>query len=155
MAQLCNNARFFAASLCTGLNGYSSLGRGFLTGQITSPDALAPDDARRSHPRVQGENVQRNLDLVARVQEIAPEKGCTPAEPALAWVLAQGEDVVPIPGTERHRYLEEHVGALPVELEASSRQDAAGSVADPKTWARYRPRWAWARVQMKVQPIML
>jgi aryl-alcohol dehydrogenase-like predicted oxidoreductase len=101
-----------------GFVAYSPLGRGFLTGQIKSPDDLAPDDARRSHPRFQGENFQRNLDLVARVQEIAREKGCTPAQLALAWVLAQGEDVVPIPGTKQRRYLEENAGALQVALAA-------------------------------------
>jgi aryl-alcohol dehydrogenase-like predicted oxidoreductase len=99
-----------------GFVAYSPLGRGFLTGQIKSPDDLAPDDVRRGHPRFQGENFQRNLDLVTRVQEIAREKGCTPAQLALAWVLARGEDVVPIPGTKRRRYLEENVGALQVEL---------------------------------------
>jgi aryl-alcohol dehydrogenase-like predicted oxidoreductase len=101
-----------------GFVAYSPLGRGFLTGQIKSPDDLAPDDVRRGHPRFQGENFQRNLDLVTRVQEIAREKGCTPAQLALAWVLARGEDVVPIPGTKRRRYLEENVGALQVELSA-------------------------------------
>jgi aryl-alcohol dehydrogenase-like predicted oxidoreductase len=101
-----------------GFVAYSPLGRGFLTGQIKSPDDLAPADVRRGHPRFQGENFQRNLDLVTRVQEIAREKGCTPAQLALAWVLARGEDVVPIPGTKRRRYLEENVGALQVELSA-------------------------------------
>jgi aryl-alcohol dehydrogenase-like predicted oxidoreductase len=101
-----------------GFVAYSPLGRGFLTGQIKSIDDLAPDDIRRSHPRFQGQNFQRNLDLVARVQEMAREKGCTPAQLALAWVLAQGQDVVPIPGTKRRRYLEENAGALQVELSA-------------------------------------
>jgi aryl-alcohol dehydrogenase-like predicted oxidoreductase len=95
---------------------YSPLGRGFLTGQIRSPDDLEPDDWRRQNPRFQGENFQHNLDLVARVGEIAKRKGCTPAQLALAWVLAQGEDIVPIPGTKRRRYLEENVGAVEVEL---------------------------------------
>ena len=101
-----------------GFVAYSPLGRGFLTGQIKSIDDLEPDDIRRSHPRFQGQNFQRNLDLVARVQEMAREKGCTPAQLALAWVLAQGQDVVPIPGTKRRRYLEENAGALQVELSA-------------------------------------
>jgi aryl-alcohol dehydrogenase-like predicted oxidoreductase len=101
-----------------GFVAYSPLGRGFLTGQIKSPDDLAPDDVRRGHPRFQGENFQRNLDLVTRVQEIAREKGCTPAQLALAWVLARGEDVVPIPGTKRRRYLEENAAALEVALSA-------------------------------------
>jgi aryl-alcohol dehydrogenase-like predicted oxidoreductase len=95
---------------------YSPLGRGFLTGQIRSPDDLEPDDWRRQNPRFQGENFQRNLDLVARVGEIAKRKGCTPGQLALAWVLAQGQDIVPIPGTKRRRYLEENVGALDVRL---------------------------------------
>jgi aryl-alcohol dehydrogenase-like predicted oxidoreductase len=95
---------------------YSPLGRGFLTGQITSPDDLAPDDFRRHSPRFQGENFERNLDLVARVREIAEEKGCTAGQLALAWLLGQGEDVVPIPGTKRVAYLEENVGAMDVEL---------------------------------------
>ncbi|MDQ1715071.1 MAG: hypothetical protein QOC60_1016, partial [Frankiaceae bacterium] len=81
-----------------GFVAYSPLGRGFLTGQITSPDDLASDDFRRYHPRFQGENFTRNLDLVARVREIAAAKGCTPGQLALAWVLAQGEDIVAIPG---------------------------------------------------------
>jgi aryl-alcohol dehydrogenase-like predicted oxidoreductase len=101
-----------------GFVAYSPLGRGFLTGQIKSIDDLEPDDIRRSHPRFQGQNFQRNLDLVARVQEMAREKGCTPAQLALAWVLAQGQDVVPIPGTKRRRYLEENAGALRVEQSA-------------------------------------
>jgi aryl-alcohol dehydrogenase-like predicted oxidoreductase len=95
---------------------YSPLGRGFLTGQITSIDDLDDDDFRRRGPRFQGENFQKNLDLVADVKEIAKEKGCTPSQLALAWVLAQGEDIVPIPGTKRVKYLEENVGALDVEL---------------------------------------
>src|SRR5947209_8349928 len=98
---------------------YSPLGRGFLTGQIQSFDDLAPDDIRRQHPRFQGENFQRNLDLVAEIKEMAREKGCTPAQLALAWVLAQGEDNVPIPGTKRRKYLEENLGALDVTLSHS------------------------------------
>ncbi|MFL6530212.1 MAG: aldo/keto reductase [Chthoniobacterales bacterium] len=95
---------------------YSPLGRGFLTGQIKRSEDLAEDDYRRHSPRFQGENFQRNLDLVQRVGEIAREKHCTPAQLALAWVLAQGEDIVPIPGTKRRRYLQENVGALDVYL---------------------------------------
>jgi aryl-alcohol dehydrogenase-like predicted oxidoreductase len=95
---------------------YSPLGRGFLTGQIKSIDDLAEDDFRRRGPRFQGDNFQKNLDLVASVEEIASEKGVTPSQLALAWVLAQGEDVVPIPGTKRVKYLEENVGAVDVEL---------------------------------------
>lgn len=105
---------------------YSPLGRGFLTGQITSPDDLAADDTRRNHPRFQGEAFQRNLDLVGEIGAMAADKGCTPAQLALAWVLAQGEDIVPIPGTKRRRYLEDNLGALDVELNADdlSRIDA-------------------------------
>jgi len=95
---------------------YSPLGRGFLTGQIRSLDDLDPDDWRRNAPRFQGENFRKNLDLVREIDTMAGEKGCTPAQLALAWVLAQGDDIVPIPGTKRRRYLEENVGALDVTL---------------------------------------
>ena len=95
---------------------YSPLGRGFLTGQIKSLDDLAPDDYRRNGPRFQGQNFQKNLEMVKRVEEIAAEKGCTPAQLALAWVLAQGEDIVPIPGTKRRKYLEENASAHEVEI---------------------------------------
>jgi len=95
---------------------YSPLGRGFLTGQIKRFEDLEPDDYRRHSPRFQGENFQKNLDLVERIGEIARSKGCTPAQLALAWVLAQGDDLVPIPGTKRRKYLEENVGALDVTL---------------------------------------
>lgn len=97
---------------------YSPLGRGFLTGQIRSVDDLAADDFRRSSPRFQGENFQKNLDLVREIEAMAREKGCTPAQLALAWVLAQGDDIAPIPGTKRRRYLEENVGTLSVRLTA-------------------------------------
>lgn len=95
---------------------YSPLGRGFLTGQIQKFEDLAPDDYRRFTPRFQGENFQKNLDLVARINELATQKSCTPGQLALAWVLAQGDDVVPIPGTKRVAYLEENLGALDVQL---------------------------------------
>jgi aryl-alcohol dehydrogenase-like predicted oxidoreductase len=95
---------------------YSPLGRGFLTGQIRSVDDLAADDFRRNSPRFQGENFQKNLDLVREIETMAHEKDCAPAQLALAWVLAQGNDIVPIPGTKRRRYLEENVGALSVTL---------------------------------------
>lgn len=97
---------------------YSPLGRGFLTGQIRSYDDFAPDDSRRNGPRFQGENFQKNLKLVERIKQMAAQKGCTPAQLALAWVLAQGEDIVPIPGTKRRKYLEENVGALDIKLTA-------------------------------------
>ena len=102
-----------------GFVAYSPLGRGFLTGQFKSFDDLAADDYRRNSPRFQGENFQRNLDLVHRVEEIAKEKVCKPSQLALAWVLAQGDDIVPIPGTKRRKYLEENVGALDFELTPS------------------------------------
>jgi aryl-alcohol dehydrogenase-like predicted oxidoreductase len=99
-----------------GLVAYSPLGRGFLTGAIKSSSDLAEDDFRRHSPRFQGENFQRNLDLVARVQELAHEHNCTPGQLALAWVLHRGRDIVPIPGTKRRRYLEENVEATEVKL---------------------------------------
>jgi aryl-alcohol dehydrogenase-like predicted oxidoreductase len=97
---------------------YSPLGRGFLTGQIKRFEDFAADDFRRFSPRFQGENFQKNLDLVARVESIAEEKHCTPGQLALAWLLAQGEDIIPIPGTKRRHYLEENFGALFVDLTA-------------------------------------
>jgi aryl-alcohol dehydrogenase-like predicted oxidoreductase len=106
-----------------GFVAYSPLGRGFLTGRFTRIEDLPADDYRRESPRFQGENFQRNLDLVARVRVIAREKGCTPAQLALAWLLAQGSDIVPIPGTKRRRYLEENVGALDVTLTPEDVQD--------------------------------
>jgi aryl-alcohol dehydrogenase-like predicted oxidoreductase len=99
-----------------GFVAYSPLGRGFLSGRFRSPDDLPADDFRRNHPRFQGENFQRNLELVERVREIAEEKGVTPGQLALAWVLAQGKDIVPIPGTKRRAYLEENVAATEIEL---------------------------------------
>jgi aryl-alcohol dehydrogenase-like predicted oxidoreductase len=99
-----------------GFVAYSPLGRGFLTGQIKRFDDLAPDDWRRNHPRFQGENFQKNVDLAARVEQIAREKKCTPAQLALAWLLAQGPDIVPIPGTKRRAYLEDNAGAVTVKL---------------------------------------
>jgi aryl-alcohol dehydrogenase-like predicted oxidoreductase len=99
-----------------GFVAYSPLGRGFLTGQIRRFEDLPEDDYRRQSPRFQGDNFQKNLDLVRRVEEIAKEKGCKASQLALAWVLAQGEDIVPIPGTKRRKYLEENVGALDVNL---------------------------------------
>jgi aryl-alcohol dehydrogenase-like predicted oxidoreductase len=99
-----------------GFVAYSPLGRGFLTGAIQSIDDLAQDDYRRSSPRFQGENFDRNLALVGTIQELAADKAVTPAQLALAWVMAQGEDIVPIPGTKRRERLEENVGAVDVEL---------------------------------------
>ncbi|MEA2392654.1 MAG: hypothetical protein QOJ82_545 [Solirubrobacteraceae bacterium] len=99
-----------------GFVAYSPLGRGFLSGRWRAPEDLPEDDVRRNHPRFQEENFRRNLELVRRVEEIAREKGVTPAQLALAWVLHQGEDIVPIPGTKRRRYLEENVAAVDVRL---------------------------------------
>jgi aryl-alcohol dehydrogenase-like predicted oxidoreductase len=116
-----------------GLVAYSPLGRGFLTGAITSPDDLDESDTRRSHPRFAPENVSRNLEIVERVRQIAQEKGCTPGQLALAWVLAQSRppaDVVPIPGTKRRHYLEENAAADEIELssEELARIDEAAPV---------------------------
>jgi aryl-alcohol dehydrogenase-like predicted oxidoreductase len=99
-----------------GFVAYSPLGRGFLSGRIRSVDDLDPDDFRRSNPRFQGKNFKRNLELVERVREIAEEKGVTPAQLALAWVLRQEHDIVPIPGTKRVRYLEENARAVGIAL---------------------------------------
>jgi aryl-alcohol dehydrogenase-like predicted oxidoreductase len=99
-----------------GFVSYSPLGRGFLTGQFKKFEDLAADDYRRFSPRFQGENFKKNLDLVKKVEEIAREKECQPSQLALAWVLAQGGDIVPIPGTKRRKYLDENVGALEIEL---------------------------------------
>ncbi|MGN6703756.1 MAG: aldo/keto reductase [Burkholderiaceae bacterium] len=105
---------------------YSPLGRGFLTGAIASPDDFAPDDYRRHSPRFQGENFGRNLALVGEVKKMANDIGCTPGQLALAWVLAQGDDIVPIPGTKRRKYLEENVGAVDVALTPEQCRRLAG-----------------------------
>ncbi|MCX6539974.1 MAG: aldo/keto reductase [Acidobacteria bacterium] len=97
---------------------YSPLGRGFLTGRFRRPEDLPADDVRRSHPRFQGENFQKNLQLVDRITELAVEKHCTPSQLALAWVMAQGDDIVAIPGTKRRLYLEDNAGAVTVRLSA-------------------------------------
>ena len=119
---------------------YSPLGRGFLTGQFKSPADFPEDDYRRFHPRFQGENFDRNIALVGDIEAMAAEKGCTAAQLALAWVLAQGEDVVPIPGTRRQLYLDQNVAALDIRLsrEDLERLDAVlppGAAAGP----RYHP----------------
>lgn len=120
---------------------YSPLGRGFLTGRFQRPEDLPEDDWRRHHPRFQGENFQHNLRLAQTVREIASEIGCMPSQLALAWVLAQGEDIVPIPGTRHARYLEENVGSLTLSLsvEQRARLDAAfppGAAAGPRYHAQ-------------------
>jgi len=100
-----------------GFVAFSPLGRGFLSGELKRFDDFAPDDYRRKQPRFQGENFARNLALVAKVQELAERKGCSAAQLALAWVLAQGDDIVPIPGTKRRRWLAQNIGALAVDLQ--------------------------------------
>ncbi len=127
-----------------GFVAYSPLGRGFLTGQIKRFEDLPADDYRRLSPRFQGQNFQKNLDLVRRVEEIAAKKKCKASQLALAWVLAQGEDIVPIPGTKRRKYLEENVGVLTVKLtEGDLRrigevipQDAAAGLRYPQEMMR-------------------
>ena len=105
-----------------GFVAYSPLGRGFLTGTIAAPGDLAGDDFRRTNPRFQEENLQRNLELANRIREMAAEKGCTAAQLALAWVLSRGEDIIPIPGTKRRKWLEENIAALKVTLTAKDLQ---------------------------------
>jgi aryl-alcohol dehydrogenase-like predicted oxidoreductase len=109
---------------------YSPLGRGFLSGAIKSPDDLAQDDYRRFSPRFQGENFQKNLDVVAKLEELASQKGITAGQLALAWVLHQGEDIVPIPGTKRRSYLEENVAAADVELSPDELQSIADALPE-------------------------
>jgi aryl-alcohol dehydrogenase-like predicted oxidoreductase len=104
-----------------GYVAYSPLGRGFLTGQIKSPDDFPEGDYRRNHPRFQGENFEKNIALVREVGDMAREKGCTTAQLALAWVLAQGDDIVPIPGTKHRKYLDDNIGALEVKLSDEDR----------------------------------
>jgi aryl-alcohol dehydrogenase-like predicted oxidoreductase len=127
-----------------GVVAYSPLGRGFLSGRITSPDDFGEGDFRRGHPRFSGENFARNLELVERVRELAAAKGASPSQLAIAWVLAQGRDVVPIPGTKRRSYLEENAGALEIELtpgdlaaieEVTPRGSAAGERYTPEHMA--------------------
>jgi aryl-alcohol dehydrogenase-like predicted oxidoreductase len=109
---------------------YSPLGRGFLTGSIQSPADFAADDWRRNGPRFQGENFQRNLELVEKVKQFAEASGMTPSQLALTWVLAQGDDVVPIPGTKRRKYLEENAAAVDFDL-APDVLKALGEVFPP------------------------
>ena len=113
-----------------GFVAYSPLGRGFLTGAIQSVDDLAPDDYRRSSPRFQGENFDRNLELVGTIGELAANKAVTPAQLALAWVLAQGEDIVPIPGTKRRARLEENAAAVDVELSDDELREIADALPE-------------------------
>ena len=129
-----------------GFVAYSPLGRGFLSGQIRRLEDLAPDDWRRNNPRFQGDNFAKNIALVTRIEQLARAKGCTPSQLALAWVLAQGDEIVPIPGTKRVRYLEENAAAADVRLTAA--ELAAIDAASPKNVAageRY-PAAGMARV---------
>jgi aryl-alcohol dehydrogenase-like predicted oxidoreductase len=119
-----------------GLVAYSPLGRGFLSGQIKSIDDLEPGDFRRYSPRFQGDNFEKNLELVERVSELAAEKDVTPSQLALAWVLHRGEDIVPIPGTKRRPYLEENAGAVEVELSDDEMERIAAALPEP-AGARY------------------
>lgn len=136
-----NGSLAMCRKLGIALVAYSPLGRGFLTGAITKPEDFDEGDFRRTNPRFQGENFARNLQLVKQVETLAAEKGCTPAQLALAWVLAQGEDMVPIPGTRRSARLDENLGALDVhldkhELESIDRIFPPEAVAG----ARYAPQ---------------
>ena len=128
---------------------FSPLGRGFLTGQIRTPADFAEDDFRRNNPRFEGENFQKNLTLVEKVGALARQKGCTPGQLALAWVMAQGDDVVPIPGTKRRRYLEENLGALEVRL---TREDLASIEAVFPKGATAGARYAAGTVGTQAQP---
>lgn len=127
------------------LVAYSPLGRGFLTGALKSPEDFAADDYRRLSPRFQGENFQRNLELVERVRALAEAKGVTPGQVALAWVLAQGEDIVPIPGTRRRHYLLENLGALEVRLSAEEKAEL-DSLFTPDAVAGTRYPAAWMQL---------
>lgn len=127
------------------LVAYSPLGRGFLTGALKSPDDFAADDYRRLSPRFQGENFQRNLELVERVGALAEAKGVAPGQVALAWVLAQGEDVIPIPGTRRRHYLLENLAALEVQLSASERAEL-DDLFTPESVAGNRYPAAWMQL---------
>jgi aryl-alcohol dehydrogenase-like predicted oxidoreductase len=119
---------------------YSPLGRGFLTGAFKSPEDFDADDTRRNHPRFQGENFARNLQLVEKVKQLAARNGLTAGQLALAWVLAQGEDIVPIPGTKRRKYMEENAAAVDVDL-APELLDELNEVFPPDAAAgeRYAP----------------
>jgi aryl-alcohol dehydrogenase-like predicted oxidoreductase len=121
-----------------GFVAYSPLGRGFLTAKFMKPDDLSANDWRRNSPRFQGENFERNLKLAERIETLARRKKCTPAQLALAWVLAQGDDIVPIPGTKRRSYLEENVAALNIELTpADLKEISASAPAGAASGQRY------------------
>jgi aryl-alcohol dehydrogenase-like predicted oxidoreductase len=120
---------------------YSPLGRGFLTGSIASPDDLPESDVRHAHPRFQADNVASNQSLVAEIRRLAESKGCAPVQLAIAWVLAQGDNVVPIPGTQRRSYLEQNIGALEVALTADDLAAIEAAIpAGAAAGARYPER---------------
>ncbi len=125
---------------------YSPLGRGFLTGKFKKTDALTADDWRHNSPRFQGENLERNVALAEQVERLAARKGCTAAQLALAWVLAQGEDIVPIPGTKRQAYLEENVAALKVELAAGELVEISAALPPGAASGMRYPEWSMKAV---------
>ncbi len=127
--------------LGVGFVAYSPLGRGFLTGRFATQESLSPDDFRHTHPRFQGENFTKNLEIVEKIKKFAEEKHCTAAQLALAWVLAQGNDIAPIPGTKQRKYLEENIGALEVELSRAD-LDRMNEILPPDSAAgmRYNER---------------
>jgi aryl-alcohol dehydrogenase-like predicted oxidoreductase len=128
-----------------GIVAYSPLGRGFLTGAIKSPDDFALDDFRRTQPRFQGDNFAKNLDLVEKIREMADGKGCTAGQLALAWVHAQGEDVFPIPGTKRRKYLEENIAAFDIAL-SDDELAALDEIVPAVSGDRY-PDMRWVRIE--------
>jgi aryl-alcohol dehydrogenase-like predicted oxidoreductase len=132
--------------LGVGFVAYSPLGRGFLTAKIQTSDDLAADDWRRNGPRFQGENFQLNLAIVHRLEALARRKGCTPAQLALAWVLAQGEDITPIPGTKRRTYLEENVAALEIQLTPADLAEFNQIAPPGVTLGTRYPAWSMAAV---------
>jgi len=130
------------------LVAYSPLGRGFLTGEIKRYEDLAADDYRRHSPRFQGENFKKNLELVKRLEEIAGEKGCTAAQLALAWLLAQGRDVVPIPGTKRRKYLDQNADAARIQFSARELERIAAAAPPGSTSGLRYPEAAMKRVNL-------
>jgi aryl-alcohol dehydrogenase-like predicted oxidoreductase len=132
--------------LGVGFVPYSPLGRGFLSGKIKQTDDLALDDWRRNGPRFQGENLVRNLEIVRRLESLAARKRCTPAQLALAWVLAQGGDLVPIPGTKRRVYLEENAQAVTVELTVGDLAELNQAAPSGATAGARYPEWSMKAV---------
>jgi aryl-alcohol dehydrogenase-like predicted oxidoreductase len=125
---------------------YSPLGRGFLTGQFKKLEDLPADDYRRNSPRFQGENFQKNLDVVAKIRELAARKACSPSQLALAWVLAQGPDLIPIPGTKKISYLDENLGAAQIALTPAELRDIAASLPAGSTAGDRYPAHSMAAV---------